>query len=151
MRLSTKCSVAFHLLVLLEVFKNEKLTSKMLAMSVGSNPVVIRNVIGGLKKAGIVDVQRGTGGASLAVAPENITMWDVYQAVDTTPLDKVIGVHPNPHPKCPVGSRIAILLEKPYRLITDSVRQTMSGYTLRQILDDYEHLNQMKGVKHKKI
>jgi hypothetical protein len=27
----------------------------------------------------------------------------------------------------------------------------MSGYTLRQILDDYEHLNQMKGVKHKKI
>jgi DNA-binding IscR family transcriptional regulator len=113
-------------------------------MSVGSNPVVIRNVIGGLKKAGIVNVQRGTGGASLAIAPENITVWDVYQAVDTTPLEEIIGVHPNPQPKCPVGSKIAVLLEKPYQLIADSVRQTMSSYTLRQMLDEYEHLNHMK-------
>jgi DNA-binding IscR family transcriptional regulator len=46
-------------------------------------------------------MQRGTGGASLAIVPENITIWDVYQTVDTTPLDKMIVVHPNPEPKCP--------------------------------------------------
>jgi DNA-binding IscR family transcriptional regulator len=137
MRLSTKCSVALHLLILLEVFKSKKLTSETLSRSVGSNPVVIRNVIGALKKAGIVDVQRGTGGASLAVAPENITIWSVYQAVETTPLSEIIGLHPHPEPKCPVGSKIGALLKKPYGSIADSVKQSMSSYTLRQLLDDY--------------
>jgi DNA-binding IscR family transcriptional regulator len=141
MRTSTKCSIALHLLVVLEVFKGKKLTSERLAKSTGCNPVIVRNLIGNLKKAGIVDVQRGSGGASLVAAPEDVTLWDVYQAVDATPLDELMGRHPNPYPACPVGSKICQLLEKPFGLIADSVQKTMSSYTLRQILDDYDSLN----------
>ncbi|MDR1533004.1 MAG: Rrf2 family transcriptional regulator [Clostridiales bacterium] len=137
MRISTKTSIALHLLVLLEVFKDQKLTSEILAMSTGCNPVIVRNMIGGLKKAGLVNVQRGSGGASLAVAPDNITVWDVYQAVDLIPLNELIGMHPNPSIKCPVGSKIYDLLEKPYGVITDAVKSAMSGCTLKQILNDY--------------
>jgi DNA-binding IscR family transcriptional regulator len=144
MRISTKCSIALHLLVLLEVFKDKKLTSELLAMSIGSNPVIVRNLIGSLKKAGIVDVQRGSGGASLIVDPEDVTIWDVYQAVDTAALEELIGVHPNPSMKCPVGCKINELLEKPYLMIAKSVQEAMSSYTLRQILDDYETINQTK-------
>jgi DNA-binding IscR family transcriptional regulator len=140
MRISTKCSIALHLLVVLEVFKDRKLTSKRLAKSTGCNPVIVRNLIGNLKKAGIVDVQRGSGGTSLIAAPENVTLWDVYQAVDATPLDELIGLHPNPSLTCPVGSNICQLLEKPFGLVADSVQKTMSSYTLRQMLDDYSSL-----------
>jgi DNA-binding IscR family transcriptional regulator len=140
MRISTKCSIALHLLVLLEVFKDRKLTSERLAKSIGCNPVIVRNLIGSLKKAGIVDVQRGSGGASLAAAPEAVTILDVYRAVDTVPLDELIGLHPNPSFACPVGGKIHQLLEKPFSLIADSVQKTMSDYTLRQILDDYVSL-----------
>ncbi|MDR1375964.1 MAG: Rrf2 family transcriptional regulator [Synergistaceae bacterium] len=142
MRISTKCSVALHLLVVLDVFKEKKLTSEILARSTGCNPVIVRNLIGSLKKAGIVDVRRGSGGTSLAAAPEDVTIWDVYQAVDTVSLDELIGVHPNPSPACPVGSKIFQLLGKPFGLVADSVQTAMSSYTLRQILDDYDSLSQ---------
>jgi len=142
MRISTKCSIALHLLVLLDVFRKQKLTSEILAISIGCNPVVVRNILGSLKRAGIVDTQRGTGGAALIAAPENITIWTVYQVVDTASLDELVGMHPNPSIKCPVGKNIGGLLEKPYGMIADSVRETMSGYTLKQIINDYHALNQ---------
>ncbi|MBO0454466.1 Rrf2 family transcriptional regulator [Candidatus Enterococcus murrayae] len=141
MRISTKTSIALHLLILLDVFKEQKLTSELLAMSIGSNPVVVRNTLGRLKKAGIVDVQRGTGGAALVTAPEDISIWRVYQAVDTVSLDALVGVHPNPSPDCPVGSKINKLLEKPYLAISDAVQEAMSNYTLKQLLDEYEYLS----------
>ncbi|MGG5373233.1 Rrf2 family transcriptional regulator [Enterococcus sp. AZ196] len=141
MRISTKTSIALHLLILLDVFKEQKLTSELLAMSIGSNPVVVRNTLGRLKKAGIVDVQRGTGGAALIMAPEDISIWRVYQAVDTVSLDALVGVHPNPSPDCPVGSKINKLLEKPYLAISDAVQEAMSNYTLKQLLDEYEYLS----------
>jgi DNA-binding IscR family transcriptional regulator len=140
MRISTKCSIALHLLVLIEVFKDKKLTSESLAKSIGCNPVTVRILVGNLKKAGIVSVRRGPGGTSLIAAPETVTIWDVYRAVDTVPLNKLLGVHPNPSPKCPVGSKISQLLGKPFDLIADSTRKMMSSYTLRQILEDYSSL-----------
>ena len=141
MRISTKTSIALHLLILLEVFKEQKLTSELLAMSIGSNPAVVRNILGRLKKAGIVDVQRGTGGARLVMDPEDISIWRVYQAVDTATLAELVGVHPNPSSKCPVGSKINKLLEKPYLTISEAVQEAMSNYTLKQLLDEYEYLS----------
>lgn len=137
MRISTKTSVSLHILILLEVFKNHKLTSELLAQSVGCNPVIVRNMLGSLKKAGLVKVQRGLGGASLALSPNKVTIWDVYQAVETASLDELIGIHPNPTADCPVGKMICSLLNKPYESIALAVKEAMLSYTLQQILDDY--------------
>lgn len=144
MRISTKCSIALHILVLLVVFrdKNLKMTSEILAQSAGCNPVVVRNLLGSMKKAGIVDVQRGSGGADLIAAPENITIWDIYQAVDKASLDELVGLHPNPSAQCPVGKNIYKLLEKPYGIVAGSVKEAMQSYTLKQIIDDYYTINQ---------
>lgn len=146
MRISTKTSTALHLLILLEVFKDQKFTSIHLAKSIGSNPVIIRNILAGLKKAGLVEVKRGTGGATLAVPPEKITVWDVYKAVDTVSLQDIIGIHQNPSQKCPVGKKIGVLLQKPYVKVADSIKQSMSEYTLKQLLDDYKEINESEEV-----
>ena len=58
------------------------MTSNLLAKSTGCNPVVIRNVFGALKKAGIITVARGTGGAKLCKAPSDITLYMIYQAME---------------------------------------------------------------------
>ena len=42
------------------------MTSDFIASSVNVNPVVIRRLLQQLKKAGIVEVKRGSGGASAA-------------------------------------------------------------------------------------
>ena len=76
--------VAAHILMCIGYFQGkEKLTSDFLAGSVNVNPVVIRNTLGKLKKAGIVRVEAGIGGASLARDPSDITLLDIFSAVET--------------------------------------------------------------------
>lgn len=46
-----------------------------MAGSVGVNPVIIRKTLSQLKKADLISVQRGTGGASLLKDPEEINLF----------------------------------------------------------------------------
>lgn len=51
MHISTKCSVAIHCLIFIyEYGENKKVTSDILSLSTGSNPVTIRNILSSLKK-----------------------------------------------------------------------------------------------------
>lgn len=139
MRISSKCSMALHILVLLGVFPDKKSTSEQIAKSVGSNPVMVRNLLGDLRKAGLLSTQRGIGGSALTKNPEEITLWMVYQAVDGNSFEDFIGLHPNPSPQCPVGKKIYSLLEEPYNKIRHSMREAMEEITLQQLLDDYNN------------
>ena len=47
-----------------------KVTSDMIAESVGVDPVIIRKTLSQLKKAGLIHVARGTGGVELAKAAD---------------------------------------------------------------------------------
>lgn len=133
--------MALHILVLLAVFPEAKLTSENVSKSVGCNPVMVRSLFGKLKEAGLIATQRGTGGSSLARSANEITVWTVYRAVDRDSLENLIGVHPHPSSLCPVGSRMDALLEKPYGRIKDAMREAMEGITLQQLVDDYKSMN----------
>ena len=41
------------------------MTSELLSLSSGSNPVTIRNILSALKKDGVISVKFGTGGATI--------------------------------------------------------------------------------------
>ena len=83
MQISSRFTIAVHVLICIEMFKNDcKVTSELLASSVNVNPVVIRRLLQQLKKAGIVEVMRGSGGASIKRPIEEITLLDVYRAVE---------------------------------------------------------------------
>ena len=61
MQLSMKCSVAVHCLIFIHEARGAaKVTSTLLAQSTGANPVVIRNILSALRKAGLITVARGT-------------------------------------------------------------------------------------------
>lgn len=148
LRINTKCSIALHCLVFLaEYGETVKVTSELLAKSTGCNPVIIRNILNLLQKGEIITVARGVGGAHLAAAPAEITIWQAYCAIEPEGLEHLMGLHPNPSAQCPVGRRIADVLEKPYEEIGAAVCNTMEQITLQDLLDEY-HAKESGTLEH---
>ena len=66
MRINTRFPVAVHMLALIELNKTQPSTSELMALSVGTNPVVIRQLMSSLKRAGLIETQNGVPGCHLA-------------------------------------------------------------------------------------
>lgn len=138
MQLSMKCSVAVHCLIFINEAKGKvKVTSSLLAQSTGCNPVVIRNVFSALKKAGIITVARGTGGAELCKSPSEITLYMIYAALEPDGLSSLIGIHPCDGRACPVAQNIRQVLQEPYQKIENAIRNTMEEVTLESMIEDF--------------
>ncbi len=111
MKITSRFTVAVHTLLVINTFQDKvKTTSEFIAGSVNVNPVVIRRTMQSLKAAGMIDVKAGSGGARLARRPEDITLFDVYSAVDSVEGD-LFHFHENPNPACPVGRNIHAVLD----------------------------------------
>lgn len=140
MQISMKCSIAVHCLIFIHEARGiTRVTSTLLAESTGCNPVIIRNTISALKKAGILTVARGTGGAELCIPPSEITLYMIYSALEPDGLSSLIGIHPCEGRKCPVARNIRQVLQKPYQKIEDSIRHTMESITLESMIEDFHN------------
>lgn len=140
MQISMKCSVGVHCLIFIyEVKDIVKVTSNLLAQSTGCNPVIIRNIISCLKKAGLITVTRGTGGAKLCTDPSNITLYQIYTALEPDGLSTLIGIHNCQDQKCPLAQNIHQVLQNPYNKIENSIKQTMESITLQSMIDDFHN------------
>ena len=138
MQISIKCSIAVHCLIFIHEAKGKaRVTSALLAQSTGCNPVVIRTVISARKKAGLISVARGTGGAELCRDPADITLYQIYRALKPDGLSCLIGIHPCQGRPCPVAQNIRTVLRAPYQKIEDSVRQAMEGMSLASLVEEY--------------
>ena len=67
--------------------------------------------MGLLKKAGLINVQPGIAGAELAKDLWDITMLDIYKAVNVVKDNKLFSIHDNPNPNCAVGRNIQNTIE----------------------------------------
>jgi Rrf2 family protein len=107
--MSSRFAVAVHILALLGTRGDAWVTSDYAAGSVKTNPVVVRRLLGLLRRAGLVRIQPGPrGGARLARPADRITLAEVYQAVEEGQL---LGLHRHPpNPRCPVGRNIGGVL-----------------------------------------
>ncbi len=87
-----------------------KITSTLIARSTGSNAVTIRNIFIALKKHGLIESTTGkNGGACLAKKAKKISLWDVYNAVETDDIDEIFNFHEGSG-SCPVGKNIYQLM-----------------------------------------
>lgn len=139
MQLSMKCSVAVHCLIFIwEARGKVRVTSTLLAQSTDCNPVIIRNILSSLKKAGLITVSRGPGGAELCRDPADITLHEIYAALEPDGLSSIIGIHPCGGRSCPVAQNIRRVLKHAYHEIEDSIARTMDGITLASMISDLE-------------
>ena len=144
MQISSRFTIAVHILICIETFKDDyKITSDFLASSVNVNPVVIRRLLQQLKKAGIINVKRGSGGAYIEKPLDEITLLDVYNAVECIDNGKLFHFHENPNSRCPVGSNIHAVLDKRLDSIQQAMEREMSSVTLQDIADDTDKLIKM--------
>ena len=121
------------MLVCADYFHDEYLiTSEFLASSIQVNPVIIRNIIGKLKAAGMISVSRGRGGMTLAKSLDEITLYDVYKAVDCV-NGSLFHFHENPNPDCPVGKNIHNALDGVLSEIQKTFEDKLKGITLKDI------------------
>jgi DNA-binding IscR family transcriptional regulator len=121
-----------HVLALL-ASTDEPLSSSWIAQSVNTNPVVIRQVVGHLRDAGLVVTTPGCiGGARLARDAAQITLDDVYQLVRQ---DTFFGLHANePNPHCPVGRNIQGVLIDVFGQMDELIADALSELSIAEIV-----------------
>ncbi|WP_455682866.1 Rrf2 family transcriptional regulator [Thomasclavelia sp.] len=137
MQISSRFTIAIHIFACINTFENaHKLTSDFIAGSVNVNPVVIRRILQQLKSAGLVTVARGSGGVSIAKPMDEITLLDIFNAVDSIEDNQLFHFHENPNTDCPVGRNIHHGLDSKLSIIQSSLEQSMKNITVADVVKD---------------
>lgn len=137
MRISSRFTIAIHMLAYMALYEEtKKVTSDVLAESITANPVVIRRLLSQLKKAGLITVARGSGGAALAKTPETISFLDVYGAVEAVSEKGLFRFHEHPNEQCPVGRTIHAALDEKLARVERAMEQEMQAITLASVIED---------------
>ena len=136
MQISTKFTIAIHLLAAVDYFgETQKVTSDFLAASIGSNPVIIRNIMSDLRNAGIIEIKRGPGGIAITRPLDQITFYDVYEAVEKNKED-LFRFHENPSPLCPVGRNIHSALDGELEEVQKEFEDCLKKHRLSNVVSD---------------
>ncbi len=135
MRISTKYSVAIHILVFLTLVEEQKCTSERIARSVNTNPVVIRQINTLLKNAGLITVRAGVGGAVLTRSPQDITLLDIYNAVKADPEEALFDKHNKTNKNCLIGAGICDVLNEPFQEAQIAMENSLAGHTLSEMVN----------------
>lgn len=138
MSANSRLTVAVHAVTWIGLYQSrgfEVATSEQIADSAGTNPVVIRRLLGQLRAAGLVESRRGAGaGWTLTRDLADITMLDVYDAIESGPL---FGMHhAEPNPDCVVGAGIQPALGNVYGRLEETLRAELAATTLAVVLSD---------------
>ncbi|MDO4499945.1 MAG: Rrf2 family transcriptional regulator [Erysipelotrichaceae bacterium] len=135
MQISSRLTMAVHMLVYINVHSNEKVTSDMMAKSVNTNPVIIRRLLSQLKEAEIITVTRGTGGVEIIKPLNKITLLDIYYAVECVGEENLFAFH-NPNKRDKVGRKIHPALDDRLLNAQNALEKQLSKVNLSQIIND---------------
>ncbi|MEY9976405.1 Rrf2 family transcriptional regulator [Lysinibacillus sp. RC79] len=131
---NSRFSVAIHILSLIATTSDKsQLTSEYIAGSVNTNPVVVRRMIGVLKKGGLLTSQSGIAGYDLLVEPNDLTLLAIYHAIDGP--EQLFAIHDEPNPACTVGRKIQRSLEGVYTSVWHAMEEQLQAQTLQDVLD----------------
>lgn len=145
MKYPTKLSDAVHILAFIALHPNCNLTSEKIAESIQTNPGYVRQLMSALRRGGLLLSVKGHPRPSLAKTPCQMTLLDVYQAVEG---DKPL-LHQDTHtnPACGVGMNIQLVLRDCYDLVQQQAEDAMRSITLQEILDRYTEKLSYLGQK----
>jgi Rrf2 family protein len=130
---SSRFAVAVHILTLMAWSEDEPLKSEQVAKSVNTNPVVIRRILCELAHARLVVSQTGSaGGSKLARKPDDITLLDIYEAVESRGVFSLHRQHPSR--RCPVGVNIETVLGEVLEEVNSAVQQVLSRITIKDVV-----------------
>jgi len=129
---NTHFSIGVHVLTALAVH-DDPVPSSGLAESVGTNAAFLRQLIGELRDAGLVETKLGKGGGALLARPADaITLLDVYNA---TQEDPGLRTHCcNPTSECYIARGIPAVLKELSGRLENALEQELSLTTIAQVV-----------------
>ncbi|WP_214793056.1 MULTISPECIES: Rrf2 family transcriptional regulator [unclassified Exiguobacterium] len=140
MTISSRFSVAIHMLTLVALSPPEVISSDFLARSVNTNPALIRKIMAMLKKAELIQVKPGVAGATLKKSLNAISLLEIYQAVSVVEPNELFGIHDQPNPACPVGRNIQTTIEPIFITAQSAMERVLEQITLGDVVKDIEQL-----------
>ena len=124
MKYSTKLSDTVHVMVLIAINQEKSLSSASIAESVHTNPGFVRQLMLKLKKAGLMTSVAGHARPSLSKPADQITLLDIYKAVEGEKPLLHLDTHTNPD--CGVGINIQLSLQGFYNEIQKNAEEKMN-------------------------
>ena len=116
--MDTRFSSAIHTLILISE-STKPLTSENIAASVGTNASYIR----------------GVSGFALKPKAEELTLLQIYQAVNETETPRIFDLHQNPSDKCVVGRHIKPVLTDMFTEIEETFSRALGSKTLADCIN----------------
>lgn len=136
MRNDSRLSRMLHVLIHLAE-RDAPATSDDIAAMLGTNPVVVRRTMGGLRESGYVRSDKGHGGGwSLARPLEAITLLDIYTALGEPALFAIGMADDDPH--CLVEQAVNARLASAMHDAATLLRARLQDVTLADVARDFE-------------
>lgn len=131
MKRNSRLSLALHTLSHMAGDPERVRTSADIADHAGTNPVVVRRVLGRLREAGLLTSEKGhAGGWRLARDPESITLADVYVALD----ESLIATSREDHtPECSVEHALQRRVSGVMKEIEQSLVKRLGETTIAEV------------------
>ncbi|MVM36673.1 transcriptional regulator [Spirosoma sp. HMF3257] len=114
----------------------KRVTSDEIAGILSTNPVIIRRLLGQLKEADLVISLRGkTGGYQLTRAAADISLLDIFLAVEGDKVDFFALAHRDNRSACsPIATSIQQTLHPIFAHSLDALKQDLSQYSIAEVL-----------------
>lgn len=142
MKYSTKLSDAVHIMAFITVNQDFDLSSNAIAVSIQTNPAFVRQIMMKLRKAGLMSSVTGHAKPALARPTEQITLLDIYKAVEGDKPLLHLDTHTNP--ECGVGMNIQLALRDYYQEVQAAAEKRMGEITLQDIIISYHQKSNEK-------
>lgn len=135
MKYPTRLSDAIHILLYIAVNQGEDLSSAAIATSVSTHPSYIRQLMSAMRNAGLLVCSRGQASPKLSRSIDEITVLDVYRAVEG---DKPL-LHQDTHtnPDCGVGVCIQNAVRSCFDDVQHAAEQAMAAITLHGVMERF--------------
>ena len=132
MAANSRFAVAVHALAVIAWNEDARHSSREIAGSVATNPVVIRRLLAQLSRAGIVASAHGAkGGFRLARPAGKIRLYDVYAAVEEGGF---FALPEKGNDQCPVSCRMKAILDGVFKRVESKVLPELKRATLADVV-----------------
>lgn len=145
MRVSTRFSDSIHILAFIEIYQEKKLSSELIANSIETSPVVVRRLMSTLRGAGLIATKKGTAEPKLAKESKQITLLDVYLAVEKD--RQLFTLDTNTNPECIVGGNIQKVLGAYYEDAKMAALRKFNNVSLQDIIESILVEQKIKQAK----
>lgn len=134
MKVSTRFSDSIHILAFISIYKDKlPLTSDNIAGSIETSPVVVRRLMSKLRKARLITTVHGSADPNLARDPQDISLYDVFLAVEGN--QHLFEIDEKTNPQCIVGGNIQSTLQQYYHEAEVAAEAKLASTSLQDVLN----------------